>query len=395
MSDQNTSLLQKIDAARTGMRATISALESQLDECDQRINSQLERVRTNLTATRSRMAQRLWHRRERLRARLNELSSTKDETQSLRNKLDATEARLESLTKQLSEQQARNQSERASAQEAREDLVALRVEETRLRAKLAKSRQLLNERASQLNVARQRVESLTRQNNDNQAQANELIELGRVRDELQDELADLKSKIAANQHTDAEKSESEDLRRRFELAVESVRSLKSRNEMLTEELNQLRQLHEDAVGSAGSMIQPSGSGQRNVPDGTEAPNEQSSSTLADTLLAHKDERIEQLEADLAAARQQNEAKTPRQESASNEDLDRIQHEWIEKQRAAEVEIAVERAQNARTRAELEEKMRDLEAELALARKQRNASSVARENPKKSGWLAKFRQQEEE
>ena len=41
----------------------------------------------------------------------------------------------------------------------------------------------------------------------------------------------------------------------------------------------------------------------------------------------------------------------------------LQEEWTEKLRRAEVEIAVERAQNARQQTELDEKMRDLQAEL--------------------------------
>jgi hypothetical protein len=67
---------------------------------------------------------------------------------------------------------------------------------------------------------------------------------------------------------------------------------------------------------------------------------------------------------------------------------------LEKQRASEVEMAVERAQNARIRSELEEKMRDVEAQLALARKKSNAINTSSPAKSKSGWLGLRRNDEE-
>ncbi len=255
----------------------------------------------------------------------------------------------------------------------------------------------MNQRAAQLTEARGRIEELIHQqetSTEDAARSEELIALERERDELQDALGELKSKVAANTAAQDEGA-LKDLRRRFELAVESVRSLKSRNEALTEQINDLREAAE-ANPSAGSETPRVKS-----PSEQEAESKQAAEAtlVADRLLAQKDKKIGQLEAMVKSLHHnveqlQNRPTPDQTEGAaplSADEFQRVQQEWLEKQRSSEVEIAVERAHNARIRSELEEKMRDVEAQLALARKKSNITPSA--PPRSKGWLGLRRNEE--
>ena len=68
-------------------------------------------------------------------------------------------------------------------------------------------------------------------------------------------------------------------------------------------------------------------------------------------------------------------------------LRKLQEEWREKLRVAEVEIAVQRAENARKGAEIEEKTRDIEAQLALAKKQTQINHN-KDKKEKRRWLSR-------
>lgn len=419
-------LLSQVEAARASFAASISTLEDKLADagdhfdshlvvCQKRLDawqseqsefaqresdletrsSELDEQRSALAQSRTLLATKLRRRLRLLREKAAELAAVEEQCQPLQDELDKATARTAALEKQLADQQARQQSDQADTASIRDELTALRVEDKQLRQQLAESRQLLNDRARRLKAARQQVDTLTRNSNDNDEQIEELAKLRQLRDQLTDELAELKSKIQQQPATNGNPAEVEKLQRKFELAVESLRSVKSRNEELMRELNELQCAQSAAPHQNEAGVEQQVLSQLNTLNGNEDAGhavEGGTATqraLTDQLLKRKDEQITELETQLTAAQQ---APPPAPAEAN---FAQAQKEWLEKQRAAEVELAVARAQNARTRQELEEKMRDLEANLALARKQRTASTIASENSQRRGWLAHLRRRDEE
>ena len=71
-----------------------------------------------------------------------------------------------------------------------------------------------------------------------------------------------------------------------------------------------------------------------------------------------------------------------------ENLKTLQGQWKEKLRKAEVDISVERAKIARDRAELEEKVAQLEAEKARLSKA-GPAKPGQEKPTKGNWLSRL------
>jgi hypothetical protein len=73
-----------------------------------------------------------------------------------------------------------------------------------------------------------------------------------------------------------------------------------------------------------------------------------------------------------------------------ENLRLLQEEWREKLRTAEVELAVERAKNARERTEVDEKIRDLEFKAnALERIRGNVHQQDTKSSRSRRWLAQL------
>jgi hypothetical protein len=139
-------------------------------------------------------------------------------------------------------------------------------------------------------------------------------------------------------------------------------------------------------------------------DETDKPAAQEPTSLDDTVrmtdevILQKDQKIAELMSKLQrlqdaveeAAREKMEQANADQtmaQTAEQERLRKLQEEWREKLRGAEVEIAVQRAENARRRAELDEKARDIEAQLALAKKQVALSAKKDDSPRtKKRWF---------
>ncbi|MEN0109752.1 MAG: hypothetical protein AAF805_03425 [Planctomycetota bacterium] len=227
----------------------------------------------------------------------------------------------------------------------------------------------------------------------------ELAQLREERDDLWRELEETRSTNAP----DAEGSggeELEDLRRRFELAVEEVRELKTQNAELQEraassgdtgdagddwEAQKRRLLAE--LEAEGEPTDPHRAEERATIAGT--------IQITDEVVAEKDREIERLRAevggdasdgaaaDAAAAALLDEDEVIRQE---RERLVGLETQWEEKLRAAELELSVERAKIARAQSEIAEQQLELETLRAAAAA---AAGESGEGEASRKWLSKL------
>jgi hypothetical protein len=199
--------------------------------------------------------------------------------------------------------------------------------------------------------------------------------------------AEEKGKSAAAGHGDSQ--ELDDLKRRFEMAVQDVRELKTKNAALTEQLSKSKQ---GGAASSSSSISAGGSDWESMKkrlleelETTDEGDEQavedkltveSAIKITDEVVAHKDEEIRELKR-LLDSQSQNVGEVAVGASAiaqmldgdalvcqERENLLKMQESLREQLRKAEVDISLERAKLARERSELDEKLRAIEAEKA-------------------------------
>ncbi len=324
---------------------------------------ELEARRADLKATVDENDSELKQNVESLQNQLHELQKTADGHEKSKRKLKG------SLEKH-SASRNRLESEYRSTRDA---LVASRHDEKQMRQQVAKSKKLLNERAQQVSSLREQLEqSLSKAKSGDgsgDGLGEELIAVQRQRDELQEQITEMEFALQ-NRPESSNVDDYEDLRRQFEMAVESVRALKEQNESLESELatstgdTDISDKFDWEAQKAQMLGQLEG-------DATMPPlnrlTVQKTIDVTDRLVKEKDQEIALLHGQLEQLHGDEELDLPDEAVDSDarikeerERLKRLQEEWREKLRAAEVEIAVERAGNARSRANLEEKTRELE-----------------------------------
>jgi hypothetical protein len=203
----------------------------------------------------------------------------------------------------------------------------------------------------------------------------------------------------------------EDLRRRFEMAVQDVRELKTKNSELTDQLAKAK----SGVGAA-----PAGGGsdwesmkqrmlaqlESDFDDGNEEEKQAKLSLegtikITDQVVAEKDNEIAELKRLLesqshsmgemavgasAIAQVLDQDELIRQE---RENVKQLQEELQEKLRKAEVESSLERAKLAREKAELEERMRSFESERGAPGSDGGTDSSGKKQPARGKWLARL------
>jgi chromosome segregation ATPase len=201
---------------------------------------------------------------------------------------------------------------------------------------------------------------------------------------LRSRLAEAESR-AGSASSEADSRKRDDLKRRFELAVEDLRELKQRNAELEEALSAAKAGKPARDADAGGKLDWEAQKRRLLAEleaDSDEDEEQQEERLAiedtiritDEIVARKDQEIAGLKrvleeqssnlgtvavgaAAIAEAFDQDEL--IRQERAN---LANVQQEWRDKLKQAEIDISVERARVARERLELEEKLQWLEAE---------------------------------
>jgi chromosome segregation ATPase len=216
-----------------------------------------------------------------------------------------------------------------------------------------------------------------------QADSTELVSLRAERDALAERVEKLENVPAASSDA-ANEQQLADLQRRFEMAVEDLRELKTKNARLE---SQLAASGKPAAGAsdANSMDWESqkrrllasleGEGEVVDPQRHEERTKISDTIqITDAVIAEKDEEIQKLKAQLAAAPVAAPPEDGKRQQAVNELLDgdelirqhrqkiaQHEQEMEAKLRAAELELSVERAKLARQKVELDQLRLDLEA----------------------------------
>jgi chromosome segregation protein len=395
--------VQQLERDRLELEARASHLDQQAKETEaqrRRIAQKLDARRGDLRSARDRSVAQLTARVDQLRQELEEE----------RDRADDNSRRCEMLEGQCKDHEARSARFESESREARNQLVAARSEEAVLRQQQAHSRKLLNERAEQLKQLREQLDELTHRQDRLVEETRavdpvELVQLRRERDQLQDEVNELKSRLVAVEEQRGDTQQVDDLRRQFEMAVEEVRRLQGRVE-------ELQAPHHGQQGRPPGS-EPSGSWDWETQKrwlmaqmdrdehATESAKGQAIETtvrVTDEIVAQKDRQIAELQArceELMATAAAGPAELAPQAAFDSDELivqerdrlQKLQEEWREKVRAAEVELAVERARSARIRTELDEKMRDLQAQLALARKQSECAGNNKSTARR--WLSKL------
>lgn len=312
---------------------------------------------------------------------------------------EATSKEVQRLKEMLKDKEQRHQRLASELKSTRVSLEERRDEEQKLRNKLSRARQLLNERAAQLSDAREELKKLSVAQCDttsHQELEDALVGLQEERDQLRDELAELRVALQQQEEDDTQSNEEMiRLRRQFEDAVENLRHLKTENEELQDQLTELEQNQAEASANqdvlAGWELQKQklmaelGGNEGGVPMAAQPRPLASPAEGADAPLAG-DEEAARLNAifdnDEIVARER-------------ERLTQLQEECREKMCQTEVALAVERATHARERIEIQEKLHNADQELKQAERSRrdvegaNHSETTRSFPPKRKWLQRL------
>jgi chromosome segregation ATPase len=281
--------------------------------------------------------------------------------------------------------EARLREQQQSWNEQRSEWTAARAGLERERGELQQKFELALEDVQRLRERVAELEhDLARRPEADQADSAELVALRAERDELAQRVEELEQRPATRVDPDSEQQLA-DLQRRFELAVEDVRDLKTKNARLESQLSAAggsRANHDDAgamdwESQKRRMLAALEGDDRD--DDTASREErmtiQGTIDITDAVVAEKDRQIAALTAQLDAA-QQNPAEVDEAHNRIISDLldndaviaehrqriQQLERDMQEKLRAAELEISVERAKMARQKVELEDLRTDLESQ---------------------------------
>jgi hypothetical protein len=333
-----------------------------------------------------------------------------------RDELLAKLARLESLQhgsreewqKQLADFEHRLQEQQASWSKQRADYEAACATAEQERDELKQKFELALEDVQRFRARVTELEQdLARRPEASQADSAELIALRAERDALAERIETLERQPVEHMDADSEQQIA-DLQRRFELAVEDVRELKTKNAELESRLSAARSSggHSDSGGMDWESQKRRMLASLEDEDGSDVTEErkqertsiENTIEMTDAVVAEKDREIDELRRQLA------EAASDKPQAADNERQQRIdellnsdeivaehrqriaqlEREMEEKLRAAELEVSVERAKIAREKTELEELRIDFESRRAPHDSGSGAKSVPRRR-----WLSKL------
>jgi chromosome segregation ATPase len=264
--------------------------------------------------------------------------------------------------------------------EARTAIAQVSHEQHDLRVQLSKCHRQLNSRADELKELRERLKNSA----DGHAEdaTIELKELQAERDSLLEELRETQEELIAGgggSSTDSE--ELDDLRQRFETAVQEIRGLKAINGDLSDRLA-AGPVQQDTDSQTGfdweaqkrSLMMQLDS-EFDDSDSQQASDKltvEGTIRITDQVIADKDAEIDELKqlldnqssnigdvavgaAAIAEFLDQDELISQERES-----LVRMQEEWRDKLRQAEIDISVERARLGRERMELQSQLQSIE-----------------------------------
>jgi chromosome segregation ATPase len=285
---------------------------------------------------------------------------------------------LAEFERKLGEHQSAWSEQRAAWNEERESSVGER-DELRQKFELAlEDVQRFRGRVAELE------QELARRPEASEADSAELVALRAERDALCERVEQLEREPAAQIDASSEQQMA-DLQRRFELAVEDVRELKTRNAKLESQLASAEKRPAKPVDASGmdwesqklrllASLEDSGDEPHDPARREERLTIENTIEMTDAIVAEKDKEIAELKSQLAAGGDSSARMDAERDQKIEAMLDtdeviaehrkriaQLEREIEEKLRAAELELSVERAKIARQKAELEDLRADLEA----------------------------------
>jgi chromosome segregation ATPase len=397
--DQASRLEAEITRQLEQIAATLreqSAADSHDAEEANRTRAEIEQLRTALESSRS-----AWDsERTTLEAERQELAQqvTKLEGEQRATK-DEWQRQLAEFERRLGEHQTAWNEQRSAWTQEREGLERER-EELRQKFELAlEDVQRFRGRVAELE------QELARRPEANEADSAELVALRAERDALSERVEQLERQPATQIDASSEQQLA-DLQRRFELAVEDVRELKTKNAQLESQLASAGK-RTATTADSGSMdwesqkrrllasLEDSGDEHDDPVQEKERVSIESTIEMTDAVVAEKDREIAELKARLASGGAESAPADAEQDRKISELVDadeviaehrkrfaQLERELEEKLRAHELEFSLERAKIARQKTELE----DLRAELES---QRNAYGVGDAGAPRRRWLSKL------
>jgi chromosome segregation ATPase len=353
--------------------------------------------------------------RDQFALRESEWKVDRESLELARDELMAKLARLESLQhgsreewqKQLADFEHRLQEQQSSWNKQRSEYEAVRANAVGERDELKQKFELALEDVQRFRARVTELEQdLARRPAANQADSAELIALRAERDDLAERVETLERQPVAPIDADSEQQIA-DLQRRFELAVEDVRELKTKNAELESRLSAARSSggHSDSGGMDWesqkrrmlASLEDDGGAEVTEERQQERASIENTIEMTDAVVAEKDREIEQLRTQLAEAASEKPAAAEQQRQQKIDELvnadeviaehrqriAQLESEMEDKLRAAELEVSVERAKIAREKTELEEQRIDLES-----RRTPHDSGAAVGAPRRR-WLSKL------
>lgn len=336
--------------------------------------------------------------------------------------LDRRRAELERRdTAQQEELQRQLETAQRRQGELSAELETLRGGEAKLSGDLKSGRQRESQLTAELESLRDKCgeleKALAQESGAGKVDPRQLQESQAERDALLERLAETELRLTETERRLAEASRGggdqakKDLQRRYDMAMEDLRELKAKNAKLQEKLSR--------ASSATATAAPASDGldweaqKQRILDslesdfGEEDEEQQAERVKIEEVIQATDEVLADKDVEIAELKQLLENQSTSVGSMvvgaaalgeildndaiiqeERESLKRMQQEWEEKLRKAEVEISVERAKIARGRAELEEKIRILEKKGLMEEAEKGETDKSGK-PVRGRWLAQL------
>jgi chromosome segregation ATPase len=439
--------LQEQQAALDRAREELAEKQNRVSEQHRRMAAELEEQRAahsqEINARRNELSQLESHddsrQQEVLNATLLERDSLAEQVARQQTELRGLQAQLEEIRGQYNFAQSQLLNSEQRAAEVDQQLQALRQEKSRIQNEFENQNlqgnagnvefSALQSQLAAIEAERSSMQQLLDSANREISQQSEMAEridkLQSERDALTQLLAEAEQQLTSGSHsggaTEGSSNELEDLRRRYEMSLEDLRELKTKNADLDKRLAAARA----AKGMVPSESHSGGmdweSQKRRMlaqleSEHDEGDEEQKTARLeiesvidiTDAVAAEKDREIQELK-QLLDQQSSNLGAVAVGAAAFGEMLDKdevirqererlqlLQVEWEGKLRQAEIDLSVQRAKLARERNELEEKQRHIDQQKTdqVNSDAEDTAAGKTKKPTRGRWLSRLGLKEE-